>query len=314
MKRVYFLILSVIITSSCDNNELIYQEANPDKEFNYPYYLLIPENTSKADSTYLVVETNNSGFVSDNFNKHKKSAKKLITNQENIGVYISKELNYPILVPIFPRTESNWKVYTHALDRDVIEQKDNELERIDLQLIKMVQDANSTLKGLGFKNKGKIILTGFSASGTFANRFTAIHPNKVEVMAAGGLNGILFLPVDSIKNEKLNYPIGTNDFRKLFEKAFDSIAFQTTPQFLFMGKKDDNDAIQYADAYDKNERNLIYKVIGKSMQPERWSSCVDVYKNMRISGEIKSYDELGHGYDENVRKEILAFIKFHLNK
>ena len=248
MKQAYFLILSIIIFSACTNSELNYVEANPSKGFNYPYYLFVPENIDTNDSIYIVVETNNSGFVSDNFNKHKKSAKKLITNEENIGVYVSKELNYPMLMPIFPRPETDWKIYTHALDKDVILQKDNELERIDLQLLKMIEDAKSTLKGLGVKPNEKVILTGFSASGTFANRFTAIHPNKVEIMAAGGLNGILFLPMDSIKNEKLNYPIGTNDFQKLFQKPFDSDAFQATPQFLFMGKKDDNDAIQYADA------------------------------------------------------------------
>lgn len=313
MKRVCFLILSVTMILSCDNKGLIYQEAKPAKGFNFPYYLLVPENNSKSDITHLVVETNNSGFVSDNFNEHKKSAKKLITNHENMGVYISKELNYPMLMPIFPRTKSDWKVYTHALDRDVIEQKDNDLERIDLQLIKMIQDADSTLRELGFKIKEEIILTGFSASGTFANRFTIIHPNKVELAVAGGLNGILPLPINSIKNEKLNYPIGTNDFQKLFEKAFDSTAFKSTPQFLFMGRKDDNDAIQYADAYNENERDLIYTVIAKDMH-ERWDICRKIYHNKRINAVIKSYDELGHGYDENVKQEILAFIRLHLNK
>lgn len=314
MKQAFFLIVSIIIFFACTNNELNYVESKPNKGFNYPYYLFIPENIVTNDSLYIVVETNNSGFVSDNFNKHKKSAKKLINNEENIGVYVSRGLNYPMLVPIFPRSETDWKIYTHALDKDAVIQKNNELERIDLQLLNMIEDAKSTLKGLGVKPKGKIILTGFSASGTFANRFTAIHPNKVEIMAAGGLNGILFLPMDSIKNERLNYPIGTNDFQKLFRKAFDSIAFQATPQFLFMGKKDDNDAIQYADAYDKDERDLIYRVIGKDMQSERWPNCLEVYKNKRINAKIKSYDEIGHGYDENIRKEILAFIKLHLNK
>ena len=112
----------------------------------------------------------------------------------------------------------------------------------------------------------------------------------------------------------MNYPIGTNDFQKLFQKPFDSDAFQATPQFLFMGKKDDNDAIQYADAYDKNERDLIYKVIGKEMQSERWPKCLEVYKKKKIKGTFKSYQELGHGYTENTRKEILDFIKLHLYK
>lgn len=314
MKQAYFLILTIIVFSSCSNRNLIYEEANTHNGFNYPYYLLIPEIINQKDSIYIVVEPNNSGFVSDDFNKHIKSAKKIITNDETIGVYVSHKLNYPVLVPVFPRSEKDWTIYPHALDKDVILQKDTPLERIDLQLLAMIKNARSTLNELGIKSKEEIILTGFSASGTFANRFTAIHPSKVKVVAAGGLNGLLFLPIDSIQNEKLDYPIGTNDFQECFKKPFDSIAFKKTPQFLFMGKNDDNDAVKYRDAYNTNEKDIIYKVIGENMLLDRWEKCIDIYKSKDMNTTIKTYEEMGHGHDENIREEILDFIKLNLTK
>ena len=312
MKPTYSIVICAILSACVAKNELSYVEEKPTNGFNYPYYLFIPENMDINDSVYVIVEPNNTGFVSDNFSRHKIGAKKLITNEETLGVYVSDALNYPLLIPVFPRPETNWEIYTHALDRDAVVQKNNPLERIDLQLLSMVDHAKSVLKDMGAKPHEKIIMTGFSASGTFVNRFTAIHPNKVQVMAAGGLNGMLFLPADSLQGEALNYPIGTNDFQELFNKPFDSLAFRATPQFLFMGKQDDNDAVPYADAYNQDERELVHKVLGKNMQLQRWPGCVKIYRNNRINGLFKTYETIGHWHNDSTRKEILEFVRLHL--
>ncbi len=133
------------------------------------------------------------------------------------------------------RPESDWKIYTHALDRDAILQKDNPLERLDIQLVRMIEDARDTLLRLGYPIKSRVLMTGFSASGTFTNRFSLIHPDRIYALAAGGLNGLLMLPVSKIDGTGLNYPLGTNDFHQLFKEPFDSSAFRTSQYFLWEG-------------------------------------------------------------------------------
>ncbi len=91
---------------------------------------------------------------------------------------MAEKLKYPLLVPVFPRSHTDWKTYTHALDRDVICKRNSPLERIDLQLLAMIKDAKTKLASSGYPTKDKFLMTGFSASGTFVNRFALIHPDK----------------------------------------------------------------------------------------------------------------------------------------
>ena len=81
-----------------------------------------------------------------------------------------------------------------------------------------------------------------------------------------------------------------------------------------MGKNDDNDAVKYRDAYNTNEKDIIYKVIGENMLLDRWEKCIDIYKSKDMNTTIKTYEEMGHGHDENIREEILDFIKLNLTK
>lgn len=310
MKRILYLLSFLIICAACkksENGQLIFTSKNPDKGFMFPYYLFIPDSIHTDKKSVIIVEPNNSGFTSDRFNEHLIKARRIATKEFYTGNYLSHKLKYPLVVPVFPRSTKNWKIYTQALDRDVILQKNNNLERIDLQLIAMVSDAQNKLSKLGYETEPQILMVGFSASGTFVNRFTLIHPDKVRAAAAGGLNGILMLPEERIDGEKLNYPLGTNDFQALFNRKFDSVSFMSTPQYLFMGKSDDNDAVPFADAYDPDERELIYKVLGKEMQPERWNKCIEIYKQRDINANIVTYDSIGHEQPDNVKQDILSF-------
>jgi hypothetical protein len=284
-------------------------DSDTEKGFNYPYYLFIPDNIADDKELTLIAEPNNSGFVSDDMDKHMEKAQRIATLDFYTGNYVARNLQLPLLVPVFPRSESEWKIYTHALDRDVMLQMDTNLERLDLQLLAMVEDARERLNKMGYKTDEQFFITGFSASGTFANRFTALHPGKIKAVAAGGLNGLLFLPLEEINGNKLNYPVGTGDFQKLLGKPFNAEAFKETPQFLFMGALDDNDAIPYDDAFDPPEREVIYQTLGREMQPLRWENCRLIYKQEAVNADIRSYEGIGHEHPDEIKDDILNFFK-----
>jgi predicted peptidase len=311
MQRFLFILL--LFFKSClqtqQGGELILIEKLPEKGFNYPYYLFIPDNIADDKELTLIIEPNNSGFLSDDLDKHLEKAQRIATLDFYAGNYVARNLQLPLLVPVFPRSESQRHTYTHSLDRDVMLEKDTDLERLDLQLLAMIEDARERLMEMGYEIDEQFFITGFSASGTFANRFTALHPEKVKAVAAGGINGLLFLPLEEIDGIKLNYPVGTSDFKELFGKNFNIEEFNETPQFLFMGAMDDNDAIPFADAFDQPEREVIYQILGREMQPLRWENCQRIYKTEGVNAKFRTYEDIGHEQPDLIKDDLVEFFE-----
>ena len=311
------LFSAVFLLQSClfenDRGSLIRTEANPSEGFNFPYFLFIPDSANVEKELVLIVEPNNSGFVSDDINEHEEKAIRTATKDYYAGNYVSQNLKIPLLVPVFPRPKNEWKIYSHAFDRDVAIQKNNELERIDLQLLAMIEDAKNKLMAKGYKIHEQIFMTGFSASGTFTNRFAAIHPETIKAVAAGGVNGLLILPLANIDESRLDFPLGVSDFQLLFSKQFDSAEFINTPQFYFMGALDDNDAIPYEDGYDIQEREMVFHLLGQEMMPTRWRNCIKVYEDYGVKAHFKTYEGIGHEQPNMVKEDILIFFKGQLD-
>jgi hypothetical protein len=291
--------------NTIENDLLIAVEKNPDKGFYSDYILFIPKNTPLNKKIHLLVEPNNTGKTSDSTEVHKKHAIEL-ASVSSVGNNISANLKIPLLVPVFPRPASHPMIYTHALDRDVMSETTPELKRLDLQLIAMINNAMYILDSMNIIIAPKIFMNGFSASATFTNRFSFIHPDIIEALAIGGFNGKLMLPQKEINGKKLNYPIGTNDFSKLFGKNFEIDSYSAIPQFIYMGKSDDNDAVQYDDAYDKKERKIINKNIGKNVQ-ERYPVCQKIYLKNNITPIFKTYENVGHWTTSEINLEVTKF-------
>jgi hypothetical protein len=310
MRNIVPCLLHLVILFGCsnrNNGELVFIEPDNSSSFNFPYFLYIPDNIATDEKVFVLIEPNNSGFADDDLQKHKEKAQRTATRDFYVGNYVARSLNIPLLVPIFPRTKTDWKIYTHALDRDAIMIKDEETERIDLQLLAMHTDARLRLQKRNIETHEKILMTGFSASGTFANRFVLIHPEKVAAVAAGGVNGLLMLPLNSINEADLIYPIGTCDFKELFNKEFQKELFIELPQFYFMGEIDFNDAIPYEDAFSQYEREIIFRLLGEDMHAERWSKCKEIYKENNVNAIIKTFKGIGHEHPESIKEEVVDF-------
>ena len=309
------VLISVLLAGCRDSvpGELIVVEPQEGEGFNYPYFLFLPErllnDPGAGEALFLLVEPNNSGFADDDLDAHAEKAGRQATRDFYVGNFMATALGYPLLVPVFPRPESEWKIYTHALDRDAIREKGTSLERLDLQLLAMVEDARRLLAEREIPTKHKILLTGFSASGTFVNRFSLIHPDRIAGLAAGGVNGLLMLPVGELNGNVLGYPLGIHDFGSLFGKAFDSLSFRAVPQFLYMWENDTNDAVPYEDGYDKDERETVYATMGERMMPDRWNKCTGLYGEKGINARFRSYPGTGHENPDHVKQEILEFFK-----
>ncbi|WP_417558752.1 hypothetical protein [Mesoflavibacter zeaxanthinifaciens] len=287
------------------NDSLFIMKKQPEKGFYHDYILFIPKEIPINKKTYLLVEPNNTGRTSDSVEVHKRFAIDL-ASVSSVGNNVSTMLKIPLLVPVFPRPSTQGLIYTHALDRDVMLEASQELNRLDLQLLAMIDDAKQELKALGIQVHSKVFMSGFSASATFINRFSFIHPKILKALAIGGFNGELMLPLSEINAVALNYPIGINDFNKLFNKQFDINSYRQIPQFIYMGKLDQNDAVQFDDAYNDNERQIINTHVGLNIQ-ERYLKCQTLYQRKNIFPIFKTYEKVGHWTTADINFEVIRF-------
>jgi hypothetical protein len=294
---------SSIITTKRDS--LIVVAKNPEKGFHHEYILFVPKGTPLNKKVFLLVEPNNTGKITDSIEVHRKYAIDL-ASVSSVGNNISTELKIPLLVPVFPRPASKPLMYTHALDRDVMLERKTELKRLDLQLLEMISDARNILLSMDIEVDPKIFMNGFSASGTFTNRFSLMHPDKIKALAIGGFNGELMFPQNEINEVKLAYPIGTSDFAKIAGDSFDIDAYKQIPQFIYMGKLDKNDAVQFDDAYSKKERKIINKNIGATVQ-KRYLECQKIYVKNNINASFKTYENVGHWTTGAMNLEVIKF-------
>lgn len=311
-KFILFILFTFYISFSQNLNKTLFKKdsllivkMNPKKGFQNDYILFIPKGTQLNKKTFLLVEPNNTGKTSDSISIHQKYAIDL-ASVSSVGNNVATELKIPLLVPIFPRPSSQELIYTHALDRDVILEDSQELKRLDLQLLAMIDDAKSVLSSMSIVIDDKFFMNGFSASATFTNRFAFIHPEKIRALAIGGFNGELMLPNEEINNVKLNYPLGINDFSKLFHKRFDENQFKSIPQFIYMGKLDNNDAVQFDDAYNEKERNIINVNLGTEVQ-NRYLKCQEIYKENHVNATFKNYENVGHWTTSEMNLEVIKF-------
>ena len=284
---------------------LVHVLNNGGKGFESPYLLFIPKGTPKNKPLYLLVEPNNTGKVSDSLEIHMNAAIGL-ASVSSVGNNISTELKIPLLVPVFPRPKLKEMTYTHALDRDVMLDRSAELKRLDLQLLAMIRDSKEKLKKLGVLTHEKIFMNGFSASATFTNRFLFLHPEIVEAAAIGGFNGELMLPLKRYHNIKVDYPLGMNDFKKISGKSPNLAAFKKVPQFIYMGALDENDAVQFEDAYSMEERNIINSTMGTTVQ-ERFKVCQNIYVREKIAARFTIYKDVGHWTDSHINLDVRRF-------
>lgn len=280
--------------------------AKEERGFYSEYYLFIPDTLKKSDAIFLLAEPNNTGFVDDNHRKHRDAAYDIVRfGQANA---IARQLCLPLLVPCFDRPETNWETYTHALDRDTLLIEDGALRRIDMQLLAMIEDARDVLAKKDIRIEDKVFLNGFSASGSFVNRFTALHPDKVAAVAAGGVNSMVILPVGQRKGRDLIYPVGVADLEEIAGVPFQFEAFASVPQYYYMGQEDENDALSYDDAYSDLEREIVKSVLGEDMAL-RFENCRDIYESQGISAVFRTFPGVGHETTGEMNEVIVSFFR-----
>lgn len=321
MKNIFYLFTFILFAATGSpaqavgnsSPEFIRVEAKPAKGFAYPYYLYVPKAVRESEAgsrerTILVIP-NTAGKVSDDFAVHEEDVKRKIGQ----NAVIADRAGVALLTPVFPRPQTDWRIYTHALDRDSMLTGKKEFARFDLQLIAMIDDARARFAKEKLRLDERVLMLGFSASGMFVNRFTFLHPKRVKAAVVGSPGGWAIAPAASYKGKALRYPIGTGDFQSVSGEKLDWKNLRKVPLFMFLGAEDDNDSVVFRDSYEKEDEELIFALFGKK-PVERWGISKQIYRDSKLNAEFRLYPNVKHAVTKEMMEDILAFFSTHKEK
>ncbi|MDC0167909.1 hypothetical protein OAI69_00780 [bacterium] len=332
MKIFITIFFSTLFCFNLAYGKTIVVKANPEKGFHFPYLLKTSKKT--VDANYIVVESNNTGG-------HNKSIKSMTSKAKKslgwvLGSSISKKLNYPMLMPVFPyatkeiekvlTNKNKYKYYFPQLDSDVLKIDIDKYKRIDLQLIAMIDDARGRLLKENNQNiNEKVIMVGFSSSSLFSARFTFLHPERVSVAIGGGIGGLLPVPAEKINGIEAIYPIGTYDFENITGTKFNLEEYKKTPQFYYQGTKDKSNPFRRgADDLTDEEYEIVKKLfvnglpfedkpVSLKVNTKMWENSQKYINQIVDNVKFESPKNLDHEITPAMTSKSIKFIKENLN-
>lgn len=265
--------------------------ADPSAGVHSDAFVYVPRRLHRdaAGRATLLVQPNNSGTRSDDVGVHVRDAAWTAFERHRVA----DELGVVLLVPAFPRPATGWQVYTHALDRDVLTTREPALARLDLQLLGMIDRARAQLQADGVVTDARVLVQGFSASGMFANRFTALHPRRVKAATVGSPGGWPIVPVATARGEVLRYPAGIADLPELTGRSFDAAAYAAIPQLVYQGALDDNDSLDFRDGWDAPAAAQVDRLFGGDPQA-RWEHAAALTRTVAPHARFVRVDGVGH--------------------
>ena len=314
-----------------------YRTVLADREagFYWDYLLYVPVSVK---SRYLLVIPNNTGYEENDIAFHRAAAQDLIREMS----VLADELGCPLLVPVFPRPAGDLEAYyTHNLDRDVLLMDQEGYQRLDLQLLAMLDDARERLKAEQVDTDERFLMWGFSASGTFADRFSLLHPDRLKAVAGGGCTHSL--PFAAYGGENLPYPIGTYDYETITGHPFDDQAFAALPRFLYKGDQDPGgtetvDGVTYpANEYferfvrepletgldslpvpivqgfnmtEDEEQSIKYRIYDGAVLVDEFRAVREIYAEAGLTNtHFKLYPGVGHDITDEMMGDVIVFFR-----
>lgn len=298
------LALVTSVFSQSPSSDVRKIDADRSRGFSYPYYLYVPTTSDVPVGRHLLVLPNNTGKGNDDLTVHEANVKRRIAQ---VPLAFGK-LNVPAIMPVFPRPMADWKIYTHALDRDSLTTEKAEYARFDLQLGAMIDDARQRLAKEKIDTDKRVLIYGFSAAGMFANRFAFLHPDRVLAAAVGSPGGWPIAPAAKFNGKNLRYPIGIADLEAVAGRKVEAKKLKDVRFLVFLGDRDDNDSVVFGDGYEPEDKDLIFELFGKS-PVDRWEVSKKLYSDAKLNAEFKMYPGIGHTLTPGIINDVNSFFE-----
>ena len=274
-------------------------DANSEAGFHSPYFLYTPETSAPATES-----VNNSRerpllvgvYPWGDFEDRVSNAGERIRN----GILGAQRMNCPALMAPLP-----------FIIEDAFLRRDNpnpRQERVDLQLLAMIEDAKSRLDGGTYTVAGQIHFDGGSTGGIFADAFSALHPEHVNVFSSGA-NGIAFLPFEELSDDiptfenpgqtTVPWPVGAGEIDKLADRGFNRDAWMEIEQFRWIGAEDqdpENTDTYIHKIYKGSDEvdQLVEEIFGSLQVDHRFETSREIYDHLGVPATFTAFEGAGH--------------------
>ena len=176
--------------------------------------------------------------------------------------------------------------------------------RIDLKLNAMIDELMKILKEDGYDVHSKVFMFGYSIDSHHANRYSLIHPERVEAFAAGGTAGEISLPFDSLDGSPLNWWFGIANIEHLTKKPFNSEAYNDINQFFFWGEQDlANYHLEEGCRYEGGAFCRWYYYWGDDLVTALREQC-SFLQDKGLNVVCKEYQGLAHDFYDTMRDDV----------
>jgi len=321
--------------------------AMPKKGFNFPMLVCVGNRRGFQQSPskkHLFVDTLNIG----GFNTI-EAFENLDINEAiggaGFGHMFALQLDMPFLLPLIPRTGVSFhtdttghaSIYESALDRDAIFYEEilsgdmygpsvaedvrtqliekgfnpNDFINIDEQVIHMISYANEYLEDHGYVLEDKVFMNGFSASGTFVDRFATLHPEVVRAYCGGAAGDDFVLPAQQVDGYELMLPLGVSDYTIATGENFDLDAYNNVARIIHMGRDDTNDVFKYSSCYGEDEMSIADALWGDTPL-QRAYDLFDDFAQTGGKGLLVLDKGIQHGSSPEMNDYILEFYQSNI--
>jgi pimeloyl-ACP methyl ester carboxylesterase len=286
---------------------LVFREA--DETIAYSWFTYIPSNLRKEQLNYILINGLHGNIQTDNYEEVVAESR----TQAEWRTSLADQLRAIMLVPVIP-TSPGYFYYPVAFGmRTFGDPTPSSYQRADLKVNLMIDRLISDLRSEGYNMSEKVFIEGFSAGGMFAQKYTLLHPERVQAIAAGHCGSSLTLPESFYGSVPLNWPVGINDLPQLVGHQFNIEAYMRVPQYIYIGEQDRGTLSDGVEEWwgSQSQIDFVEGTFGDYASEilERQTAYLNSigYDNI----EFKKYSGVPHQYTDQMIDDALAFLDAH---
>jgi len=267
----------------------------------------IPKILDKNKKVRIVVTGMNGNLITNDYQDIIDETIKVF--KKHTGIVNGSNLVY--ICPVIKRNKEPY-LYEISLNKKTLEMGYfKKYQRADYNLIEVIKILKNSLYSLGILYEDKVIIEGFSASATFAQRFSLLHPEYVYAIIVGQCGGSLTLPFEKLEDKNLQWPLGIYDIKKYINSNFNEEDYSLIHQYIYIGSYDINNSmveIGNNDNFSNIEIEYLDSKFGNN-DPERLKMQTSLLVKKFTNIEFKIYNGMRHTQNNAVINDIWKYIQ-----
>lgn len=297
----------------------IFHPANQD--IVYDWFTYVPKSIKKENKNYILVYS--TGGLSDYDQNTEAIMSVALFLQQRAEMH-----KFILLLPSIPNTSVEPYIYTIAVSEQVFYDTTDEFrKRPDLKVNQMIDSLTDDLTKDGYTVHDKAFFEGFSAGGMFVQRYTLLHPERVQAVGGGQCGGGLTLPakkyVNPISNWNgftMDWAVGVNNLASLVGGELNFYRYKQVPHLIYIGDQDINNShleMPSEGFWTEDQFNFCHEVFGDT-DPIRLEKQCSFMDDLGCNFTFNLYPGYDHGImpwaTPEIYDDVFAFHESHKEK